>query len=464
MTLFKRLSAALFAGAFIASGSVALADDHADAAKILITNVDIFDGKSERLIKGRDVLIAGNLISKIGRNLDAGEGAAVIDGRGGTLMPGMIEAHAHVALNGPDIKVMTADMTWDELAIGAVGVLDMYLKEGFTTVRDMGGAGGGLRRARDAGQFVGPRFYPAGAFIGTVGGHGDFAFYSSLPGDPSNFMRLNMMSIVAGESEMLTAARMNFRMGATHIKLMLTGGVASLYDPWQLMGMTQSEIEAATEVARAYGSYAGAHMYQKAAIMRALNAGVMTCEHCFMFDGEVAKKMEEMGAYMTTNLTAFSPLLAKTSMLADERNQRKFASFSESTGTYFDMVKKYKPKRGFITDCAGTAPVCQQQVSYEKFLAGDFFSPYEALVSLTSVNGEIMALSGDYINPYPEGKLGVIEEGAYADILVVDGNPLEDLSVIGANSVWFEAEYRPDGVETIKVIMKDGKFYKNTLN
>ena len=127
------------------------------------------------------------------------------------------------------------------------------------------------------------------------------------------------------------------------------------------------------------------------------------------------------------------------------------------------MIKKYKPKRGFITDCGGPADVCQKQIAYEKHLGGEFFGNHETLKSLTSVNGEIIALTGDAINPYPEGKLGVIEKGAYADILVVDGNPLEDLTVIGASSVWFEAEYRPDGVETIKVIMKDGDIYKNTL-
>ena len=227
--------------AFVAAISLAIwaplasADNHEEAAKpqTLFKNVNIFNGTDNKLYENHQVLVEGNLI----RAISAGEietrgDATVIDGKGGTLMPGMIEAHAHVALNGPDIKVMTADMTWDELAIGAVGVLDMYLKEGFTTVRDMGGAGGGLRRAMDKGMFDGPRFYPAGAFIGTIGGHGDFAFYSSLPGDPSNFTRLNMMAIVAGGSEMLNAARFNFRMGATHLKLMLTGGVASLYDAW----------------------------------------------------------------------------------------------------------------------------------------------------------------------------------------------------------------------------------------
>ena len=131
---------------------------------------------------------------------------------------------------------------------------------------------------------------------------------------------------------------------------------------------------------------------------------------------------------------------------------------------YIDNVRKYKPKRGFHTDCVGRFDSCRKQVAYEKYLNGQFFGNYRSLVAMTSVGGEIAALSGDIVNPYQDGKLGVIEEGAYADILIVDGNPLEDLSVIGTQDKWFDGPDRPEGVATIRIIMKDGVIYKNTLD
>jgi imidazolonepropionase-like amidohydrolase len=172
--------------------------------------------------------------------------------------------------------------------------------------------------------------------------------------------------------------------------------------------------------------------------------------------------MREKGAYITTNLTAFSPLLAEIGALSDPRNQHKLKTAQAAFADYIENVKKYKPKRGHQTDCVGNAVICQKQIAYEKYLNGDFFGNHRALVSMTSVGGEIAALSGPVVNPYPDTRLGVIEEGATADILLVDGNPLDDLSVIGASEKWFDAPER-DGVETIRIIMKDGVIYKNTL-
>lgn len=431
---------------------------------VLFTNVSVWDGTAAKLQKS-DVLVKNNMISLVKSNIKAPDGATIIDGKNGTLMPGLIDAHVHFMMNADGgIAAIENSSNWEDLAINSVKIAEMYLMEGFTTVRDMGGANAGLRRAIDAGVILGPRFYSSGAFIGGRGGHADFANFSSMPGDPTQMKRLNMAVEVAGADDVIAAARNNFRLGATQIKIMQTGGVASLLDPWQLNGMTEDEIKAAVEIAESYGSYVGAHSYSADAIMRALDLGVKTIEHGFMFDDAVHAKMLEKGAYITTNLTAFSPLLAEVSALQDPRNQYKLKTATEAFANYIDNVKRLKPKRGFQTDCVGSAIPCQAQNAYEKYLAADFFGNYEALKSLTSTNGEIMALSGKVVNPYPYGKLGVIEEGAYADILVVDGNPLENLSVIGANEKWFDAEYRPNGVESIKVIMKDGKFYKNTLD
>jgi imidazolonepropionase-like amidohydrolase len=428
----------------------------------LFKNVNIFNGTEDRLYENHHVLIEGNLIKKISAQPIDVAGATVIDGAGRTLMPGLIDNHVHLMLNGAGLLDIEANQTWEDLAIGGVAMAKLYLDEGFTTVRDMGGANGGLTRAIKAGTIVGPRVYPSGAFIGGRGGHADFALYTSRPGGDTNMSRLNMSHEANGPVQVMQVARNNFRQGASQIKIMQTGGVASLFDPWQLNGMTVEEIKAAVQIANDYQSYVGAHSYSKEAIMRALSLGVKTIEHGFMFDGEINEEMIKQGAYITTNLTAFSPLLADIGALNDPRNQYKLKTATAAFKGYLDNVRKFNPKRGHQTDCVGPASACQSQIAYEKYLNGDFFGNFRALVSMTSVGGEIAALSGPVMNPYPETRLGVVEKDATADLLLVDGNPLEDLSVIGAVDKWFDAPPR-DGVETIRIIMKDGVIYKNTL-
>ena len=442
---------------------VAFAAEEEAPAQVLFNNVNIFNGTEDKLYNGMNVLVEGNVIKTISPDaISANDKATVIDGAGRTLMPGLIDNHVHLMLNGSNLLDIEANMTWEDLAIGGVAMARLYLDEGFTTVRDMGGANSGLTRAIKAGTIVGPRVYPSGAFIGGRGGHADFALYTSRPGGDTNMSRLNISHEANGAVQVMQVARNNFRQGASQIKIMQTGGVASLFDPWQLNGMTVEEIEAAVQIANDYQSYVAAHSYSKDAIMRALNLGVKTIEHGFMFDGEINELMKEKGAYITTNLTAFSPLLADIAALNDPRNQYKLETATEAFKGYLDNVREFKPKRGHQTDCVGPASACQSQIAYEKYLNGDFFGNFAALVSLTSIGGEIAALSGPVMNPYPGTRLGVVEKGATADLLLVDGNPLEDLSVIGANEKWFDAAPR-DGVETIRIIMTDGKIYKNTL-
>jgi imidazolonepropionase-like amidohydrolase len=459
---FSTISIAFMLSIGLMMSSVQAAEEMAPA-QVLFNNVNIFNGTENKLYEGMNVLVEGNVIKSISSNtIKANDQATVIDGAGRTLMPGLIDNHVHLMLNGSSLLDIEANMTWEDLAIGGVAMAKLYLDEGFTTVRDMGGANSGLTRAIKAGTIVGPRVYPSGAFIGGRGGHADFALYTSRPGGDTNMSRLNISHETNGAVQVMQVARNNFRQGASQIKIMQTGGVASLFDPWQLNGMTVEEIEAAVQIANDYQSYVGAHSYSKDAIMRALNLGVKTIEHGFMFDGEVNELMKEKGAYITTNLTAFSPLLADIAALNDPRNQYKLKTATAAFKGYLDNVREFKPKRGHQTDCVGPASSCQSQIAYEKYLNGDFFGNFEALVSMTSVGGEIAALSGPVMNPYPETRLGVVEKGATADLLLVDGNPLEDLSVIGANEKWFDAEPR-DGIETIRIIMTDGKIYKNTL-
>ncbi len=433
----------------------------------LFRNVNVFDGTSNRLAMGQDVLVEGNLISQIGQGLEGPAGATIIDGGGRTLMPGLIEGHGHLQMNGSSLPDIENNLNWEALAVRSAVNAKLSFMSGFTSWRDAGGMGTGLKKSIDAGLVVGPRIYPSGAFIGPTGSHADFRNFTTpnetVNGPQSAGARLGM-TFTADDIEMIkTGARQNFMQGATQIKIMSSGGVASSFDPWQLDAYSAEEIRAAVEVADAYGSYVMSHAYSKKSILRCLENGVRTIEHGFMFDGDIAELMKEKGAYMTTKMTAFSPYLGEIEAISSNpASARKAASATKAFTDFVENVNKYQPNFGFNNDCVGMGSACMAQADHSIYLSGKLLGNFFTLKSLTSINGEILKLSGETLDPYFEGKLGVIEEGAYADILLVDGNPLEDLSVIGANEKWFDAPKR-DGIRTIRIIMKDGVIYKNTL-
>ena len=462
MKIRTKILSTICAGIGLVFSTLATAQGE-EPAWTLFTNVQIFDGVNEKRMAG-NVLVENNLIKQVSTDVISAAGATVIDGGGRTLMPGLIENHAHLMLMGPSLPAMEGMTTWEDFAIHGSKMAEMYLMQGFTTLRDAGGTNGGIQRAVNAGVIIGPRIYPSAAFLGGRGGHADFANYTALIGDPTNFSRLNMSQEIDGVDDMLKAARNNFRMGASQLKVMQSGGVVSAFDPWEMEGRTVAEIEAAVEIASQYGSYAMAHSYKKASILRALEAGVRSIEHGFGFDCDIAKEMKKKDAYITTNLTAFAPGLLEIPAVKNvPASLRKAKSASAAFAGYVDNMNKCPVKRGFHTDCVGSVSACSKQIAYEKYLNNEFFGPYNSIVAMTSVGGEIAAMTGEFMNPYPAGKLGVIEEGAYADLLLVDGNPLQDLSVIGTNEKWFDAPEPPESPETIRIIMKDGKIYKNTL-
>jgi imidazolonepropionase-like amidohydrolase len=504
----KRFTTIIMVVALIAIAAFAQAKDEIPSEVTLFKNVNIFDGKSDSLKKGYDVLVVRNLIKKIAKDIPAsgtyevdvtsggvkkvqvssgydsnsytilvreGEGKTekkqvkvnVIDGGGRTLMPGLIEGHGHLQMNGTSLADIENNRNWEELAVRSYAKAKAALMSGFTTWRDAGGMGAGLRKSIDAGVVDGPRIYPSGAFIGPTGSHADFRNFTTpnetVYGANSSGARTGMTFTADGVDMIKAGARQNFMQGATQIKIMSSGGVASAFDPWQLDAYSAEEIRAAVEVADAYGSYVMSHAYSKVSLLRCLNNGVKTLEHAFMFDGDVAKLMKEKGAYMTTNMHAFSPYLGEIEAIKSSPvSARKAKTAQAAFKDFIKNVNKYQPKFGFQADCVGGVESCTKQMDHEIFLSAKFLGNHFALKSLTSVNGEIVALSGDVLNPYFEGKLGVIEEGAYADILLVDGNPLEDITVIGGNEKWFDAPGR-DGINTMRIIMKDGKIYKNTL-
>ncbi|SEF96341.1 metal-dependent hydrolase family protein [Vibrio hangzhouensis] len=439
----------------------------ANANTVLFKNVNVFNGLDNKLYENQYVLVENNLIKTISSEQPDIKDGEVIEGNNMTLMPGMIEGHGHLLLNGGNLSDHENNRTVEELAARSTVNARAAFRSGFTTWRDAGGLNTGLRKTIDSGMLEGPRLYTSGAFIGPTGSHADFSNLTTANqhffGSSSSMARNSVSFNADGITEIKAAARQNFKQGNTQIKIMSSGGVASSFDPWQLNAMSSEEIGAAVEIAEAYGSYVMSHAYSKKAILRNLDAGVKTIEHGFMFDGDIAKKMKEKGAYITTNMTAFSPYLTEIEAInSNPASKRKAETATKAFSKYIENVNKYQPKWGFHTDCVGNVVACIKQTDHTIYLAGKELGNFFTLKGLTSVNGEIVKLSG-VMDPYPEGKLGVIEEGAYADLLLVDGNPLEDLTVIGANEKWFDAEERGHDIETIKVIMKDGVVYKNTL-
>jgi imidazolonepropionase-like amidohydrolase len=460
------VTSGLFALLVAAPVSPALAENEAPSW-VLFENVHVFDGHSAQLQRGMHVLVEGNKIKSVSSAKIDAPGANVITGGGRTLMPGMMDLHSHLNMNAATAPNIQNDMNWEEIAVRSARMAKDWLMDGFTTIRDMGGMGTGLQKSIDQGIVVGPRIYPAGGWIGPTGGHSDFRNFTTPNAGIDGVIhaqteRLGMAFNADGVDAIKRAARQNFMQLNTQLKIMPSGGVTSVWDPWQLDGYTAEEIRAAVEVAEGYGSYVGAHAYSKKSIMRCLENGVKTIEHGFMFDGEVNELMKKKGAFLVTQMTSMSPLLAKIDALQNPRVAYKLNTAQAAFGSYVENVKKYKPRFGFMIDCVGGPDACSQQRAYEKWLHADFFGNHHMLVAATGTAGEIVALTGKVVNPYPEAKLGVIEEGAYADILLVDGNPFEDIGAIGGIDKWFDAPPR-DGVETIRIIMKDGVIYKNTL-
>lgn len=450
--------------------SVIVTSSQSLAAQTIFKNANVFNGTDNKIYNNLNVVVTDNMITKITKDdVSVEDDTTVIDGTGKTLMPGLIEGHGHLQMNGTSLADIENNRNWEELAVRSTAKARTALLSGFTSWRDAGGMGAGLRKSIDAGVVPGPRIYSAGAFIGPTGSHADFRNFTTpnetVYGAGSSGAR-HGMSFTADSVDMIkTGARQNFMQGSTQIKIMSSGGVASAFDPWQLDAYSAEEIRAAVEVADAYGSYVMSHAYSKKSIMRCLENGVKTIEHGFMFDAEIAKLMEDKGAYMTTNMHAFSPYLGQIEAISSSPASARKAKTAQAA--FKDMIKnlnEHKPKFGFNADCVGFGDSCIKQTDHEIFLVAKFLGNYTALKSLTSVNGEILKLSGEVLDPYFKGKLGVVEVGAYADLLLVDGNPLEDITVIGGNEKWFDAESRAeDGIQTMRVIMKDGKVYKNTL-
>ena len=448
----------------MAIASLTHAQKNQGSPQTLLANINIFDGKSEKLAMGQDVLVEGNLIKEIGQRLKANEKATIIDGGGRTLMPGLIDSHAHFNVNAANLNDM-AGMRWDEIGARAAAQAVDRLADGFTTVRGMGGSGNGLQRTIDAGLLDGPRIYPSGSYISQTSGHGDLVLGSeNVDPSTSNVVRLGITQIVDGAHAVRTAVRRNFARGASQIKIMVGGGISSEKGPLFAPQLTDAEIRAAVEEAATRDTYVAVHVYQDAHVRRALELGVKSIEHGQFLSEDTARLLKEKGAFIapfTAGITA-EAFQHPAYSVPGTPQYIKGKEFQRDSKNFIEIMKKVQPKMVMAVDIVFlTGAPARSARDFEKFAFARFFGNLQALRSMTSVPGELAALTGRN-NPYP-GKLGVIEKGALADILLVDGNPLDDIRVLGANTKYLDAVPRGRGIDTIRLIMKDGVIYKNTL-
>ena len=443
----------------------AVAQDDSNPRQTLFTNVNIFNGTDDRLYEKHSVLVEGNLIKSISAGaIEPRPDATVIDGGGRTLMPGLIDSHVHFYLSMDGGRPAMEASRWDYMAAMGAAAAGEWIADGFTTVRDMGGMLDGLRTVIDAGLIDGPRMYLAGSTISQSGGHADM----TLPGmnnNPqyANLVRLGVTKIADGPVEVRRAVRQNFSVGASFAKIMIGSGVAGSKSPMFASQYSDEEIIAAVEEAERQDGYVAAHIYLDEHSKRALELGVKTIEHGQFMQEDTARLLKEKGGYISPFLASIAsdeilthPIFGKPPFLARTMEMRDGAK------DFIEIMNKVRPNIVFSSDIVNSNGVAARlHRDHEKWVFADSFGNFFALRTMTSIGGQLAAETGR-ANPYPH-PLGVIEVGAYADILLVDGNPLEDISVIGGNPRWFTAEPREKGIESIRFIMKDGQIFKNTL-
>lgn len=419
-----------------------------EATETLITNVSVFNGTSKTLITGQDVVLLGNKIAKlIPSGGDTTAYGQVIDGRGGYLTPGLIDAHWHCVLALPAGVVINSPTQY--VAAVATWEAERLLMRGITTVRDAGGNTAGLKRATDEGYVKGPRIYPSQAVIAQYSGHVDFRNPNFLPkewsgrADPIEEIGLGMLC--NGEQQVLAAARNNLYQGATQVKMAVSGGVISFTDPLYVYEFTEEEIEAGVKAATDYGTYVMVHCHSAGPMKRAMKAGVKTLEHISQADEDSIKMAADLGVHVTV-----SALTAKNISGAypkGDPRQVKGQLAWDNTGRVMEWIAKYGVTLSHGTDLLDTFENRDLQLA-DMTCRKEWFSSAEVMIQTTGNAGATVALCGQR-NPY--GKLGVIEEGAMADVLIYDKNPLEDVAVV------------EDHENNLKLVIKDGKVYKNTL-
>jgi imidazolonepropionase-like amidohydrolase len=417
---------------------------------VIIENVRIFNGTSEKLSAPSNVLVVGNVIKAISTaavSAPPGTSATRIQGGGRTLMPGLIDNHVHITMSASSQRdLIDPNVSVETLQSRATEEARQMLLRGFTSVRDMGGPVFELKAAIDQGKAPGPRIYPSGAMISQTSGHGD----SRLPnersrrfgGTVSRGELLGANFIADGRDEVLTATREDLRAGASQIKVMAGGGAASAYDPLDVTQYTLDELKAAVEAAGDWGTYVTVHAYTPKSVRRAVEAGVKCIEHGQLLDEPTIKLLADKGIWLSLQALDEAP----ESQTADVKAKKH--TVVQGTDNAFKWAKKYRVKLAWGTDFL-FSPAQNKNQNADILKLQAWFTPLQALKLVTHDNAQLLALSGPR-NPYP-GKLGVVAVDAFADLLLVDGDPIANFKLIA------------DPEKNFVVIMKDGKIYKNSL-
>lgn len=418
----------------------------------IIQNANVWDGTSDELLEGVDILVEGNKVKQIGKGLKVPKGAQVYDATGKTVIPGLIDMHQHLMLHG---GTESGTNDWDAYAQGAQANLMMnrLLYMGYTTVRDIGGNSISLSRAVRSGYLTGPRIYSAGPVISQTGGHGDWGGYNDGPNDIDYQELVQNTFVVDGVPECIKATRWNFRNGASFIKIMGGGGVASVYDPLNAIQLSPEEMKAIVGVANDIGSYVAIHAYHDESYNRALDAGVRSFEHGFLITEETVKRM----AATEDICWSWQPFGSYTLFAGGfpdwftEDMRVKGAAVNEGSVIVPALMKKHNVLTVLGSDMFGEeVRFALTNIMSAKEVPNTGYTDLDIMKMATSNAGQVLTWSGPGRDYYKEAKLGVLEEGAWADLLIIEGNPVEDVNVFAET-------------ENVLVIMKDGDIFKNTL-
>jgi imidazolonepropionase-like amidohydrolase len=409
-------------------------------ASFLFSGGRLLDPRQDTLRDGIEMLVEDGIVREVSDRPIRSATAARVALGGRTLMPGLIDAHIHIVLTEVNLQLL-ADVPLTLFAARGSAAMRAMLMRGFTTLRDTGGADFGMKLAVEQGYFEGPRLFIAGQALSQTGGHGDLRRRTQSAFSCACCSGLAWSGRIAdGVPEVIRAVRDELRKGADHIKIMVSGGVASQLDPLDSLQYRMDEIEAAVEEATRWGSYVCAHAYSAKAIERAVLGGVRTIEHGNLIDEPTARLMADRGAYIVPTLVAYDSLKRRgpdygLSPYSLDKNEKVLAAGLRSLET----CRVAGVKIGFGSDLLGQL---QNDHCNEFTIRAQAMSPIEVIRSATLVNAEIVR--------HP-GTLGELVPGAHADLLVVDGDPTRDLSV-----------FLGEGAR-IPAIMVGGRFVKNLL-
>ena len=406
-------------------------------AGIIFANCAVLDGTRRGRREDHHVLVEGGRIREVSERPIGSTAAETVDLAGRTLMPGLIDAHVHVLAVDAALARL-ADRPVTLLTLQASRVLEGMLMRGFTTVRDAAGADGGLAEAVEAGLARGPRIFPSGMALSQTGGHGDVRPRTqSVVACACCEGGINLSRIADGVAECRRAARDELRKGATQIKILASGGVASPYDPIWNLQYSEEEVRAIVEEARAWRTYVMAHAYSPEAIRRSIDFGVRSIEHANLIDRATAEHVAGADAFVVPTLVTYDALHRHGRELGfPEVSMAKLGEVREAGLGSLEILQKAGVKIGFGTDLLG--PMHRYQ-SREFVIRAEAMAPFDIIRSATIVNAELLSRIGE---------LGVVAPGARADLIAVDGDPLADISLLDGQG------------ERLTHIMKDGVFYK----